>query len=115
MYGCYQKAIHKKIWLAPPSCTRSPIIRQLQSRRRGLSNTRVRTSLARAGACLLWLAAASATSVHLALGLRIGTDILEGSSVLVVAVDASQFTTVDRRHTLNVDVALALFGALPIV
>ena len=75
----------------------------------------MRASLTRAGACLLWLAAASATSVHLAFGLRIGTDVLEGSSVLVVAVDASQFTTVDRGHTLDVDVALALLGALPIV
>jgi hypothetical protein len=71
-----------------------------------------RISLARAGASLLGLAATSTTSVHLALGLRISADVLEGSSVPVVAVNTSQLTTVDRGHALDVDVALALLGAL---
>jgi hypothetical protein len=72
-----------------------------------------RTGLARAGASLRGLTAASATSVHLALGLRVSTDVLECGSILVVAVDTSKLTTVDSGDTLDVDVTLALLGALP--
>lgn len=78
----------------------------------GIHYLRKRISLTRAGTGLLGLTATSATSVHLALGLRIRADILERSSVPVVAVDTSQLTTVDRGHALDVDVALTLLRAL---
>ena len=69
-------------------------------------------SLARAGTGLLRLAATSAASVHLALGLRVGANVLEGSSVTVVAVDTGQLASFDGSDTLNVDVTLALGRAL---
>jgi hypothetical protein len=85
----------------------------LGSRIKSVHYPRRRTSLAGAGTSLLGLAATSATSVHLALNLRISTDVLECSSVLEVAVDTSKFTTVDSGDTLDVDVTRALLGALP--
>lgn len=68
--------------------------------------------LTRADSGLLRLTATSAASVHLALGLGIRADVLEGRSVTVVGVDACEFATVDRGDALNVDVALALLGAV---
>ena len=58
------------------------------------------------------LAATSTASVHLALGLRISTDVLECGSVLVVAVDTSELATVDSGDALDVNVTGALLGAL---
>ncbi|KAJ8104452.1 hypothetical protein OPT61_g10749 [Boeremia exigua] len=68
--------------------------------------------LTRADTSLCGLAATSAAVVHLALGLRIGADVLEGSSVLVVSVDAGELTAVLSSDTLNVNVALALGRAV---
>lgn len=58
------------------------------------------------------LATPSAAVVHLAFDLCIGTDILESSGIPVVAVDASKLATIDSSNTLDVNIALALFGAL---
>lgn len=69
-------------------------------------------SLARAGTSLLGLAATSAASVHLAFGLRVGANVLEGSSVAEIAVDTGQFASLGGCDTLNVDVTLALGRAL---
>lgn len=82
----------------------------------------------RACASLLGLASTSTAGVHLAFGLCVGTDVLEGCSVAVVAVDTSKLTTVNSSNTLfssvfnrdaysgtpylNIDIALALLGAL---
>ena len=68
--------------------------------------------LARAGAGLGWLAATGAPSVHLTFDLGVGADVLQGGSVAVVGVDASKFTTVDGSDAFDVDIALALLGAL---
>jgi len=73
---------------------------------------RTRNCLTGAGTSLGRLAAASTTVVHLALGLGVGADVLQGSSVLVVGVDTSQFTAIDGGDALNVYVTLALLAAL---
>lgn len=69
-------------------------------------------SLTRADTGLRRLAATSAASVHLALDLGIGANVLESSGVFVVAVDTRKFTTVCCGNTLNVDITLALRRAL---
>lgn len=48
----------------------------------------------------------------MALDLRVGADVLESSSVAVVGVDTSELTTADSGDALDVDVALALLGAV---
>lgn len=69
-------------------------------------------SLTGAGAGLLGLAATSAASVHLALSLGLGADVLEGRRIFVVGVDTSKLTAILRSDALDVDVALALLRAL---
>lgn len=68
--------------------------------------------LTRADTGLLGLAATGASSVHLAASLGVGADVLEGSSVAVVGVDAGELTAVLGGGALDVDVALALLAAL---
>lgn len=68
--------------------------------------------LSGAGTCLDGLAAAGTSGVHLARGLGVGADVLEGGSVAVVGVDANNFASVAGGSALDVDVALALTAAL---
>lgn len=68
--------------------------------------------LAGAGASLGGFASTSAAVVHLTLSLGVGTDILEGSGVLVGQVDAGQLSAVLGGDALHVDVSLALSLAL---
>jgi hypothetical protein len=65
-----------------------------------------------AGTSLDRLAATSAASVHLALDLCVGANILESCSIAVVGVDAGEFATVNGGNALDVDVTLALRGAV---
>jgi hypothetical protein len=68
--------------------------------------------LTRANASLLRLATTSTTSIHLTLDLCVGADVLESSSVAVVAVDTGQLVSLNGSDTLNVNVTLALGRAL---
>ena len=69
-------------------------------RARQLFTSRSCPALSGAGSSLLGLAAASAASVHLTLGLRISADVLERRGITVVAVDTGELTTVDSGNTL---------------
>lgn len=88
------------------------MLHQKSARRDWRPARELEARLTRAGTGLLRLAATGTAVVHLALGLRVGADILEGSSVLVVGVDTGELTTIFGGDTLHVDVALALLGAL---
>lgn len=68
--------------------------------------------LTRANAGLRGLAPSSTTVIHLTLDFRIGAYVLEGRGVTVVGVDTGKFTTVNGSYALDVDVPLALLGAL---
>jgi hypothetical protein len=68
--------------------------------------------LTRAGTSLSRLAATSATGIHLTLDLCVGADIFQGCSVAVIRVDTGEFATVDGSNALDVDVTLALLGAV---
>lgn len=58
------------------------------------------------------LAAAGAAVVHGARVRSVGADVLERAGVAVVGVDAADLASVVGRGALDVDVALALAGAL---
>lgn len=68
--------------------------------------------LTRAGTGLGGLAATSAASVHLALGLGVGAGVLDGGSIAVVGVDANEEAAVLGSNTLHIHVTLALRLAL---
>ena len=70
------------------------------------------TNLSRAVSSLGGLAAVGATSVHLAWVRGVVAAVNERSGIPVVGVDTRQLTTVNGYNTLNVDVTLALLGAL---
>lgn len=58
------------------------------------------------------LAATSVASVHLTLGFGVRAYFLESSSVFVIGADTSELTAVFCSHAFDVDVTLALLGAL---
>ena len=67
---------------------------------------------ARACSALRRLTASSTPVVHLAGSLGIVASVLDRRGILVIGIDAGKLTTIYSSYTLDVDVALALLGAV---